>query len=78
MSSLECVWSVVITGTLVHVQHLDVHGHGHSSLELDPVPETVPPEEGSRVGDLPHGFPETLQEECEEGGGRKDDRTLQS
>ena len=53
MSSLEGIRSVVVTRTLRDVQLLDLHGDGDGSLELNPVPETVPPEEGGDVGDEP-------------------------
>ena len=35
MSSLESVRGEVISGTLIDVQHLDVHGHGHRAPEDD-------------------------------------------
>ena len=60
MGPLEGVGGVVAVGALVHVQHLDVHRHGHGALVLDPVPEAVPAEEGRGVGDLPHGLAKAL------------------
>jgi len=51
---LECVGNVVLVRTLVNVQHPDVHGDCHRSLEFDSLPEGVPTEEWCGVGDLPH------------------------
>ena len=35
MRSLESVGGEIISGTLIDVQHLDVHGHGHRAPEDD-------------------------------------------
>ena len=58
---LESVGGVIVVGALVDVQHLDVHRHSHGSLELNPVPQTVPTKEGRSISDFPHWFPNTLE-----------------
>ena len=54
VSILESIGSIVLIRTLVNVQHPDVHGDCHCTLELNPLSEGIPTKKGWSISYLPH------------------------